>query len=193
MHGINWGTVPTWISSILTSGSLLLGFYILLRDRRKEERSQAALVVCWNDYRDDSEYVKIFNTSNRPVTNISVHAHPYPYRSGPYDKKVALTFEGFSVQAFLMPKEECESNSFPIHPKKNRWHPEYVTFEDADGRQWVRFLSSGVLVRGPWRSDLSYTKRTQEIQGQWKRKESATRMSSSRERTRSRWRLIKWL
>jgi hypothetical protein len=59
VHGIDWGTVPTWISSVLTSGSLLLGFYILLRDRREEERSQAALVVCWNDDRDDSEYVKI--------------------------------------------------------------------------------------------------------------------------------------
>ncbi|MBB6078664.1 hypothetical protein HNR57_004606 [Streptomyces paradoxus] len=31
---------------MLTGGSLLLGFYILLRDRRKEEREEANLVTC---------------------------------------------------------------------------------------------------------------------------------------------------
>ncbi|HXC79250.1 MAG TPA: hypothetical protein VNU19_19630, partial [Candidatus Acidoferrum sp.] len=42
---IDWGNVPAWVASILTGGSLLLGFYILLRDRRKEERRQARRIV----------------------------------------------------------------------------------------------------------------------------------------------------
>lgn len=42
--GLDWGTVPAWVGSILTGGSLLLGFYILLRDRRNSERAQAELV-----------------------------------------------------------------------------------------------------------------------------------------------------
>lgn len=41
-RSLDWGSVPAWVSSLLTGGSLLLGFYILLRDRRKEEWSQAA-------------------------------------------------------------------------------------------------------------------------------------------------------
>jgi hypothetical protein len=31
---IDWGNVPAWVGAVLTGGSLLLGFYILLRDRR---------------------------------------------------------------------------------------------------------------------------------------------------------------
>lgn len=42
---IDWGSVPAWVGSILTSGSLALGFYIILRDRRKDERAQAQLIA----------------------------------------------------------------------------------------------------------------------------------------------------
>ena len=45
-YRIDWGSVPAAIGSILTGGSLLLGFYILFRDRRKEERAQASRVGC---------------------------------------------------------------------------------------------------------------------------------------------------
>lgn len=44
-RGLDWGNVPAWVASILTGASLLLGFYILLRDRRKEEREQALRII----------------------------------------------------------------------------------------------------------------------------------------------------
>jgi len=47
MGELEWGTVPAWVSAVLTSGSLMLGFYILLRDRRKEERRDATKAICW--------------------------------------------------------------------------------------------------------------------------------------------------
>ncbi|MFD6329466.1 hypothetical protein ACFWGI_07815 [Streptomyces niveus] len=71
MTGLDWGTVPTWLSSFLTGGSLLLGFHILLRDRKKEERSEALKVVCWReDSSDVSETwtVHVLNTADRPIT-----------------------------------------------------------------------------------------------------------------------------
>jgi hypothetical protein len=42
---IDWGNVPSWFGSVLTGASLMLGFYILLRDRSKEEREQASKVM----------------------------------------------------------------------------------------------------------------------------------------------------
>jgi hypothetical protein len=44
---IQWGTAPAAVGSILTGFSLLLGFSILWRDRRKEERRQAAQLSCF--------------------------------------------------------------------------------------------------------------------------------------------------
>lgn len=40
-HDIHWGDAPGWVGAVGTAGALLLGFYILLRDRRMEERRQA--------------------------------------------------------------------------------------------------------------------------------------------------------
>lgn len=42
---VQWGPLSAWVGSLLTAGSLLLGFYILLRDRRKEEQAQARQVT----------------------------------------------------------------------------------------------------------------------------------------------------
>jgi hypothetical protein len=42
---VDWGSAPAGVGSILTGGSLLLGFYILLRHRRNEERRQAQRLV----------------------------------------------------------------------------------------------------------------------------------------------------
>lgn len=47
--GIQWGDIATWVASILTGLSLLLGFYIVLRDRRKEEEAHASQLVGWLD------------------------------------------------------------------------------------------------------------------------------------------------
>lgn len=44
---IEWGTIPAAVSSLLTAGSLMLGFYILLRDRRHKEEEQARKVSVW--------------------------------------------------------------------------------------------------------------------------------------------------
>jgi len=70
---IDWGNVPAWVASILTGGSLLLGFYILLRDRRKEERRQARRIVIQIRMTpiqgDPNSQVKLTlrNTSDQPI------------------------------------------------------------------------------------------------------------------------------
>ncbi len=37
---ISWGDVPTWVAALGTSGTLITGMYIILRDRLNEYRSQ---------------------------------------------------------------------------------------------------------------------------------------------------------
>jgi hypothetical protein len=45
--GLDWGNVPQWVSGILSSLSLLVAFYIILRERRKDESEQARKVLAW--------------------------------------------------------------------------------------------------------------------------------------------------
>src|SRR5712692_4417135 len=47
MNSVNWGDVPAWAGAFLTSSSLILAFYILLRDRRTNERSQVERIGVW--------------------------------------------------------------------------------------------------------------------------------------------------
>jgi hypothetical protein len=42
---IDWGNVPAWVGALLTSGSLLQAFYIILRDRRSSEALRARQII----------------------------------------------------------------------------------------------------------------------------------------------------
>jgi hypothetical protein len=44
---VDWGDAPAWISSVGTSLSLLLAFFIILRDRARARAAQAAKIACW--------------------------------------------------------------------------------------------------------------------------------------------------
>ena len=143
MTGIDWGSAPAWASAILTGGSLLLGFYILLRDRRKEERQEAARVVAmyYPEYGDDHVAVQVRvalrNTADRPVYFPSVlfrragEVRPWPYAEDvvePGDAaevRVPKCIDGTSVQIV----------GFAFH--------------DGDGCIWARdFASSGLIRKG---------------------------------------------
>jgi hypothetical protein len=88
MGEINWGTVPAWISGIGGSASLLLAFYILIRDRAAARASQASLIACWEhkppviraetragkiiDWEQvvEEDTVYLHNASDRPITMV---------------------------------------------------------------------------------------------------------------------------
>lgn len=87
-QALQWGTVSSWAGNLLTGGSLLLGFYILLRDRRKEERAQAQRVVFETYERetariDDPSVIKyasfgvtVNNLSDSYIYAVTVRAQP---------------------------------------------------------------------------------------------------------------------
>src|SRR5664280_2404232 len=91
-YEIDWGAIPTWFGAILTGGSLLLGFYLLLRVRRKEERAQIDKVMVWLERRkvdfdgnvpDPAWRMLVQNWSGASLIRIHVAAIPTHRRDSP--------------------------------------------------------------------------------------------------------------
>lgn len=138
---IDWGNAPAWMSAILTSGSLSLGFYVLLRDRRKEERTEASLVVCWRVWSADEYVTHIHNASKRTVVDVEVLV-----RVPRGDGNAVAAWEAFPGPSVLRPEAEAAV----VTPRRiggAKWLPEFATFQDADGIFWIRDLPTGQLKR----------------------------------------------
>ncbi|MFD7403022.1 hypothetical protein ACFV7R_10180 [Streptomyces sp. NPDC059866] len=133
MSGVDWGNVPAWCSAILTSGSLMLGFYILLRDRRKEEKAEARKLVFNLRGNGDQWTLTAHNASDRPFTDIRM-----------LTQSLGRSRNYHFPTAFLLPKES-DTLSWP---KANRVGLA-VLFEDADGTRWVKNLMTQELLRIP--------------------------------------------
>ena len=92
-----WGTAGQWFSGIVSGGALGLGFYLMLRDRRKEERAQAQLITCRREPtgpRSDSDgdpvypgLVHVLNHSTRPIYSIT--ARPLLVSWPEYQRRIA--------------------------------------------------------------------------------------------------------
>ncbi|WP_329277892.1 hypothetical protein [Streptomyces sp. NBC_01451] len=137
MSGIDWGTVPAWLSAVLTGGSLLLGFYILLRDRRKAEQADALKLICWRGLGNDGYTTHVLNASDRTVHNVTMHGM---LRDG---QKEPL-FEGFPVAGTLRADEE-KAVETPRRIGGTKVIPWAVSFTDSDGASWLRDLTTGRL------------------------------------------------
>ncbi|MCX4649493.1 hypothetical protein [Streptomyces sp. NBC_01446] len=138
MTGLEMGTVPTWISAFLTGGSLLMGFYILLRDRRKEEREQAVGIVCWIEYGSDESIVHILNTTTRPISKVRVFVQ-IGVGHGPGD-----IFGMSSIVAAA----SGETFSYPRRSEDGqKLIPTVVLFTDSSGIEWLRHLRTDTLRR----------------------------------------------
>ncbi|WP_162637279.1 hypothetical protein [Streptomyces griseorubiginosus] len=134
---MDWGTVPAWLSAVLTGGSLTLGFYIILRDHKKQEEADARNVVCWDEYENKFRNVFILNKSARPIYGVSVFVRI----PGPEDG-----LEEFGSTAALRPDEET-SVQVPRGDKGARWVPWCVGFTDSDGQHWMRDIETGKTYR----------------------------------------------
>jgi len=141
MTSIDWGPTAAWVSAILTSGSLSLGFYILLRDRRKEERSDAAKIMCWRVWSSNEYATHVLNASDRVIVDVGLLVR-LP-ESTSFNE---LQFEGFGVAAVVRPGEEVVRTT-ERGGLGDRTVPNFVTFQDPDGLFWIRDLPTGELRR----------------------------------------------
>ncbi|MFI0829547.1 hypothetical protein ACH4Q7_34625 [Streptomyces roseolus] len=131
MTGTDWGSVPAWFSAIGTSGSLLMGFHFILRDRKKAEQEEAEQVICWlegephTDKRDGVGYVvHVSNASDRPVRNV------YTVKEDKADSVQA----GY-VAAVVRSVQEATSQVVVGETENLKIG---VCFEDAEWGRWVR-------------------------------------------------------
>lgn len=137
MTGLDWGTVPAWASAILTSGSLLLGFYILLRDRRKEETEEARKLVFSTNtpHGGDPHVARVTNVSDRPFLSVGL----------------------FNADQWRTDQQTGEDPEGPLLPGQSREYTHNgsgsgalaARFQDADGQNWVKVFDSHRLIRAP--------------------------------------------
>ncbi|MBQ0830843.1 hypothetical protein [Streptomyces tagetis] len=142
MNGLEWGTVPAWFSAVLTGGSLLLGFYILLRDRRKEERNEALKVVTWTERGADDEgsFIRIHvrNTADRPILYVNAL-----YSKGDGSGEI----RSLPAAVPWVPKDEEIALDVPRYQDGRRTLALGLSFQDADGFRWVKDISSHDVYR----------------------------------------------
>ncbi|MFD5342294.1 hypothetical protein ACFWJY_00610 [Streptomyces anulatus] len=152
MTTTDWGSVPTWFSAIGTTGSLLATAGIFARDRRKDQRTDAARVACWIEtpsaYEVDGVSVdlethrvlRVHNTADRPVFDLFALIGPDStrwYRRHPLDHVVPAGEQA----SFLVPFEPYSSGSLPPSG------PAAVEFRDVERTTWVYDLEAGTLHR----------------------------------------------
>lgn len=144
MSGLDWGTVPTWASAILTSGSLFLGFYILLRDRTKAEQGEAVKVIFWQTWEDGEaegvvyQRIHVLNTATRPISSVSAQV-VIGTGDGPRQGRKCYEFP-FALPGVLRPDEEATIDVDERPSPLVLAEPVFGKFTDADGVRWARRL-----------------------------------------------------
>jgi hypothetical protein len=146
-RSIEWGNVASWASALLTSGSLALAFLILIKDRRKAEREQAALVSAIYDH--PADVVRVFNGSDQAIYDVFVFPHNRLFfvpAGDRYWEKVGWSEWKGNVGS-LAPRSERQY-AYPRDrlPGKTPTVVD-VAFVDSFGRAWSR-SASGRLTGG---------------------------------------------
>ncbi|MGY1633805.1 hypothetical protein ACI784_19050 [Geodermatophilus sp. SYSU D01186] len=138
---VDWGSVAQWISSFSVPAAL----YIIFRDKRKAEASQATLIACWVDL--DSEDIspeqgyrlQVQNASTQPVLGVFAKSR---------ELTQDLTFETITIPLGFSALMPGETRSADIRPERtlvnfNVW----VEFVDANGVKWARNVGTLLLVK----------------------------------------------
>ncbi|MGA5183076.1 hypothetical protein [Streptomyces pseudogriseolus] len=135
MSAIDWGSVPTWFSAIGTSGSLVATTGIIVRDRRKAQRADAARVVGWvealepGEIEDGTRYLLVHNTADRPVFDVSAMTGPDAH--GTYRRKYLAHVVGADTPStFSVPSDAVA-----------------LEFRDVERTVWVYDFEAGTLHR----------------------------------------------
>jgi hypothetical protein len=139
---LDWGNVPAWTGSILTSGSLLLGFRVLRHGQLRDEREQAAKVAVVLGL--DTEFLPYYALTV-DVWNHSQASIQLPCLVDPLNpNRLFFTLpEGVDDpekwNALLQPGEhgvvKISSTAAPQLAERA-----YISFTDAAGLPWRRYL-----------------------------------------------------
>ncbi|MDT3728379.1 hypothetical protein ROS62_27265 [Streptomyces sp. DSM 41972] len=140
---IDWGTAPTWISGLGTTGALWVGAVTLRRNQNKERRSEADAVVCRDERGDCCGYglvdhwlAAVENGSPRPVYNVYLVT---------FNSETGTMGETSLIANVLQPGVR---DHIHVHGGALQWsHPAAVIFRDAEDTWWMRDVLEQSLYR----------------------------------------------
>jgi hypothetical protein len=159
MANLNWGDVPTWIGSVITSVSVLVAAISYRRSVIDKERNQASKVGAWFVKTDESRRAAcITNASVAPIYEIELLEPPMPNVQSPI-----LPAGGAAIIELL---EESD--------------------KDPGGPQVVRIIDraeEGILTREIWESEQQPTIQFRDAVGRWWKRDSAGRLLKRTGRT----------
>jgi hypothetical protein len=75
------GNLAQWVGGVGTAGALLLGFVILLRDKRRESLSQARRVFSVITTNESHTCIRVENGSDQPISYLGMILRPMSRRS----------------------------------------------------------------------------------------------------------------
>ncbi|MEV3972777.1 hypothetical protein AB0K68_32285 [Streptomyces sp. NPDC050698] len=141
---IDWGTIPTWVSGLGSTGALWVGAVTLRRAQDKERRSEADAVVCRDKRGDCCGYGRttthwIASTTNgggRPVYHVFLIT---------YDSRTGTMGESHLLRNVLAPGVADHIHLPAPSPEWSR--PAAIIFRDTDGTWWLRDLLEQSLYR----------------------------------------------
>lgn len=127
MSKVDWGTVPTWISAIVTTVALGTTALVIWRDRRKDHRHDADRLLCWTENEDSGTRVWVRNASERSVHHPTIIGWSWPGEDKDPNTRIAPQ---------LLPGED--RSVLLAHTKKDG-EPRIVAvyFRDAGGTRWA--------------------------------------------------------
>jgi hypothetical protein len=166
---VDWGNVPAWVGSILTSVSVFLAVNILRADRKRLRHAPADALATWHTTsihvhpnKKDVHKVKVhaYNTGDAPVPFALLEA---PMNTPEYELKL-FKDSGGGLET-VEPKEHLLIQlSYDFEPNMELF---YVRFTDSTGKHWIRMLKSGKYIsvrkfkrfsKGPRKSRLAKQK-----------------------------------
>jgi hypothetical protein len=167
MTGLDWGNVPAWIGSVLTSGSVLIAALAYRRSVLDRERGQASQIGAWlaltGEEGEARPVAKASNSSNAPVYEVIISFPGLPDLSVPelISGSIVTLELPDSAQKFIRSEKRSGSvglKLFFYEIESSRTEEKLVLgeespkiqFRDAVGRWWRRD-STGRLsrIKGP--------------------------------------------
>lgn len=177
---LDWGTVPAWVSGILSAASVLLVVRVLYRDRKRDIRKQAYQIFAGVEFQQPARegdegggtvILTVHNPTDAPIRMVMIEYTPF---SGHWPKLVFDEFDRtYKVSDFLTPgtrqifsnsyragmrvvRQKGEANFYVSIPSRELGRrlslESTLAFYDINGRHWM--VSSPIgepkLLRDHW-------------------------------------------
>lgn len=171
---VEWGPVSSWVGSLLTGGSLLLGFNIMRRDRARDEAADARLLSCKVRGEKHQLVVRVTNAGTQPIHHLTT-AMASQSQIDAAGGRIPASITSWPDHGLdIAPGAKDEIVLSVSRTDDDRLVPFYVSFTDPSGRRWRRWLD-GTLERNRTYDPLPWERVTR----RWERFHTRTRLRSN--------------